>query len=76
MMPTKQDIQHRSYQIWEKEGRPHGRDREHWFRAERELAGVGGPAKRAAARSTARATAKAAPAKKAASKTRKTSRSK
>ncbi len=76
MMPTKQDVQLRSYQIWEKEGRPHGRDREHWFRAERELATTGGLAKRTAAGSTTRATAKAAPGKKAASKTRKTSRSK
>ena len=76
MLPTKQQVQLRSYQIWEKEGRPHGRDQEHWFRAERELAATGRPVKRAAARSTARAATKAAPAKKAAPKTRKTSRSK
>jgi hypothetical protein len=76
MLPTKQQVQLRSYQIWEKEGRPHGRDQEHWFRAERELAATDRPVKRAAARSTTRAATKAAPAKKAASKTRKTSRSK
>ena len=37
MMPNQQDIAFRSYQIWEREGRPHGRDQEHWYRAEREL---------------------------------------
>ena len=76
MAPTKQQVQLRSYQIWEQEGRPHGRDHEHWFRAERELAVAERPAKSAAARSAARATKKGAPAKKAAPKARKTSRSK
>jgi hypothetical protein len=28
----------RAYAIWESEGRPHGRDYEHWLRAEREIA--------------------------------------
>lgn len=74
MLPTKQEVQLRSYQIWEREGRPHGRDQEHWFRAERELAVAGRPVKRAAARSATRATAKAAP--KASSATKKTSRGK
>jgi len=27
----------RAYEIWEKEGRPHGRDREHWLQAVEEL---------------------------------------
>ena len=76
MLPTKHEVQLRSYQIWEREGRPHGRDQEHWFRAERELAVAGRPVKRAAARSATRATAKAAPAKKASSATKKTSRGK
>ncbi|HEX3969850.1 MAG TPA: DUF2934 domain-containing protein [Stellaceae bacterium] len=31
-------VQQRAYAIWEAEGRPGGRDREHWERAERELA--------------------------------------
>jgi hypothetical protein len=31
-------IRVRAYQIWEQEGRPHGRDREHWHEAERQLA--------------------------------------
>ena len=30
-------IQIRAYQIWEAEGRPHGRDQAHWYQAEREL---------------------------------------
>jgi DUF2934 family protein len=31
-------IRQRAYEIWEREGRPHGRDREHWRQAEAELA--------------------------------------
>ena len=34
----KEAVQALSYQIWEREGRPHGRDQEHWFQAEVELA--------------------------------------
>lgn len=30
-------IAKRAYEIWEKEGRPHGRDREHWLKASEEL---------------------------------------
>ena len=30
-------IARRAYEIWEAEGRPHGRDREHWEAAAREL---------------------------------------
>jgi hypothetical protein len=30
-------IANRAYAYWEEEGHPHGRDREHWIRAEREL---------------------------------------
>jgi hypothetical protein len=33
-----QDIEKRSYMIWERQGRPHGHDLEHWLQAERELA--------------------------------------
>ena len=37
-MTEKHDaIGRRAYEIWEREGRPNGRDREHWFQAEREL---------------------------------------
>jgi Protein of unknown function (DUF2934) len=30
-------IRERAYYIWEREGRPHGRDYEHWVRAQVEL---------------------------------------
>jgi hypothetical protein len=30
-------IARRAYEIWEKQGKPHGRDREHWLQAEAEL---------------------------------------
>jgi Protein of unknown function (DUF2934) len=31
-----------AYRIWESEGRPHGRDQEHWARAEAEVNGGSG----------------------------------
>ena len=31
------EIARRAYTIWEREGRPHGRDFEHWLKAEREI---------------------------------------
>ena len=31
-------IRERAYQIWEREGRPHGRDFEHWVMAQVEIA--------------------------------------
>jgi hypothetical protein len=33
----REQIAHRAYAIWEKEGRPHGQHEAHWFRAERQL---------------------------------------
>jgi Protein of unknown function (DUF2934) len=30
-------IQRRAYEIWERDGAPHGLDQEHWAQAEREL---------------------------------------
>jgi hypothetical protein len=30
-------IRERAYEIWQREGRPHGRDAEHWRRAETEI---------------------------------------
>lgn len=30
-------IRRRAYDLWEKEGRPDGRDREHWLQAEAEV---------------------------------------
>jgi hypothetical protein len=48
-------IRERAYQIWEIEGRPDGRDREHWLRAEAECRVVKtNPAKKRPARKTAR----------------------
>lgn len=38
--PSRSDIANRAYQIWEREGRPHGRDQDHWHRAEREILGA------------------------------------
>ena len=35
-------ILRRAYEIWEDEGRPHGRDKAHWFLAEAELGNGGG----------------------------------
>ena len=32
-------IRQRAYEIWERDGRPEGRDREHWLNAETEVAG-------------------------------------
>lgn len=32
-------IRDHAYRLWQQEGEPHGRDREHWDRAEREFAG-------------------------------------
>jgi hypothetical protein len=42
-------IRKRAHQIWEAEGRPHGRDREHWEQATRELAAESGTGKAAGA---------------------------
>ncbi len=35
----------RAYEIWVASGRPHGKDQEHWFQAERELRGKNGPSR-------------------------------
>jgi hypothetical protein len=39
--PVDEAIRRRAYEIWESEGRPDGRDREHWSRAQSEVGGVG-----------------------------------
>lgn len=36
-MITHEDISKRAREIWEREGRPEGRDMEHWLQAEAEL---------------------------------------
>lgn len=43
------EIRRRAYRIWEEEGWPHGREAEHWNRAERELAQEAGPGPQPAA---------------------------
>ena len=37
-------ILRRAYEIWEHEGRPHGRDKAHWFLAEAEVSNGAPPA--------------------------------
>lgn len=56
------EISLRAYQIWEAEGKPVGKDFEHWLRAKAELASV------VEAAPAAKAPATPAPAKKAAAK--------
>jgi hypothetical protein len=36
-MITNEEISKRAREIWEREGRPEGRDKEHWLQAEAEL---------------------------------------
>jgi Protein of unknown function (DUF2934) len=36
-MITHEEISKRAREIWEREGRPEGRDKEHWLQAEAEL---------------------------------------
>lgn len=36
--PDEAEIQHAAYLLWIEEGRPEGRDREHWFAAREMLA--------------------------------------
>jgi hypothetical protein len=52
----------RAYQIWEAEGKPIGKDFDHWLRAEAELAGKAAATKSATAK---KVPAKRTPAKKA-----------
>lgn len=46
-------VQLRSYRIWESEGRPIGRDVDHWLQAEAELASEGQKASKAKTKSAA-----------------------
>jgi len=39
--PSLEAIAYCAYMIWEKEGRPAGRDREHWLEAEAQLRAAG-----------------------------------
>ena len=50
-------VRQRAYEIWESENRPHGRDKEHWERALREIsAAATSAAAKPAAKATARST--------------------
>ena len=37
MTITYEQIAQRAYEIWEREGKPEGKEQEHWFKAEEEL---------------------------------------
>jgi hypothetical protein len=37
LTPNEFEVAHLAYAIWEQEGRPHGRDQQHWLEAERLL---------------------------------------
>lgn len=39
-LPLREEVEHRAYELWEREGRPEGRDLEHWLAAERQLLGA------------------------------------
>ncbi|WP_165217498.1 DUF2934 domain-containing protein [Affinirhizobium pseudoryzae] len=67
MAVSEEWIKNRAYALWEEEGRPHGKDAEHWERAAQEYKTVNGGAKKApAARKSKAADAKPADAKPAA----------
>lgn len=58
MDEREEQLRQRAYGIWQAEGEPHGRDRDHWERAERELTDMApeepvAPAKPAARRKKA-----------------------
>jgi len=42
--PNNDRIRKRAYEIWEREGRPHGRHEHHWHAAMREIEDSDGPA--------------------------------
>jgi hypothetical protein len=44
------EIRRRAYELYEQDGREHGRDREHWLRAETEVLGSGNRASERAPR--------------------------
>jgi hypothetical protein len=37
MCDLEQEIREYAYQLWEEQGRPHGREIEHWLKAERSV---------------------------------------
>jgi Protein of unknown function (DUF2934) len=38
LLEREQSVRRRAYEMWEQQGRPHGRHADHWAAAERELA--------------------------------------
>ena len=40
-MPDEDKFRERAYAIWEEDGRPEGRQEEHWYRASTELGSAG-----------------------------------
>jgi hypothetical protein len=38
--PTREEIAARALELWQQAGCPHGRDQEHWYEAERQLANI------------------------------------
>lgn len=38
-MPSQQDIERLAYEMWEREGKPHGKDHHYYYEAERALNG-------------------------------------
>jgi hypothetical protein len=63
MMNRTKDIETRSYFIWEHEGRPQGRDWEHWLRAEAEVIAEETALKAIPARTVAKTARRKMPAK-------------
>ncbi len=57
---VKREIEVRAYLIWESEGRPHGREVEHWQRAEAEILGAKKPAAKKKKTTKAKANGKVA----------------
>lgn len=41
---TEDDIRRRAYELWEREGRPEGRQNAHWEQARRDVEGMAHPA--------------------------------
>lgn len=41
MVDTDEAVRKRAYEIWERAGRPSGREHEHWAEAAREIEGAG-----------------------------------
>jgi len=67
MATDRQDrIRHRAHEIWEKQGRPHGADYQHWDQATREIDAEDAAAKKPAAKASASKAGASKPAKPAA----------